>query len=297
MLVDNLKTLESIFADCPVIIATHCEDEEIIRMNSDHYRKKFGEAIPVKYHPIIRSSEACFKSSSLAVNLARKYNSRLHVLHLSTKKELELFDPVPLSPSKQITSEVCVHHLWFDESYYNDLGTFIKWNPAIKTEEDRKGLLEGLLHNRIDVIATDHAPHTAEEKKNNYFKAPSGGPLVQHSLVAMLELYHQKKITLSIIVNKMSHAPASLFNIRERGFIREGYWADLVLVDLDSPWTVTPENILYKCKWSPFNGRIFRSKILYTFVNGRKIYENPEGDPANYSINREYPGMRLVFDR
>ena len=297
MLVNNLFTLQSIFAECPVIIATHCEDEDTIRMNSDHYRKQFGEDVPVKYHPLIRSAEACYKSSSFAVSLARKHNSRLHVLHLSTKKELDLFDPIPLSPSKRITSEVCIHHLWFDDSDYMNLDTLIKWNPAIKTEEDRKGLLQGLLNNRIDVVATDHAPHTSEEKKNSYFKAPSGGPLVQHSLVAMLEMIHQEKISLPAVVNKMSHAPASLFNIRDRGFIRQGYWADLVLIDMNAPWTVSPENILYKCKWSPFNGQTFRSKILYTFVNGRKVYENPEGDPVNHLINTEYQGMRLEFNR
>jgi dihydroorotase len=297
MLVDNLNTLEGIFAECPVVIATHCEDEEIIRMNSEHYRKKFGDEVPVRYHPLIRSADACYKSSSLAVRLAQKHNSRLHVLHLSTKKELNLFDPVPLSPSKRITSEVCVHHLWFDDSDYKNLGTSIKWNPAIKTQKDRKGLLEGLLNNNIDVIATDHAPHTYEEKKNSYFKAPSGGPLVQHSLVAMLEMVHQKKISFPFLVDKMAHAPASLFNVRKRGFIRKEYWADLVLVDMDAPWTVTTENILYKCKWSPFNGRTFRSRVLCTFVNGRKVYENSQGETINHSINREHTGLRLEFDR
>jgi len=297
MLVDNLKTLESIFAECPVIIVMHCEDEETIRLNSEYYRKKFGEDLPPKFHPLIRSAEACYKSSSLAVELARKYKSRAHVLHVSTFKELDLFDPIPLSPSKLITAEVCVHHLWFDDTGYEDMGSFIKWNPAIKTAQDRKGLIEGLKRNSIDVIATDHAPHTLDEKKNTYFKVPSGGPLIQHSLVAMLELFHQKKITLKTIVNKMAHAPASIFNIQGRGYIRESYWADLVLIDMNAPWTVAPENIFYKCKWSPFIGQTFRSKILYTFVNGRKVYENPIGDPSNYYIYKDHPGMRLTFDR
>ena len=297
MLVENLKTLESIFAECPVIIVMHCEDEETIRLNSEYYRKKFGEDLPPKFHPLIRSAEACYKSSSLAVELARKYKSRAHILHVSTFKELDLFDPIPLSPSKFITAEVCVHHLWFDDTGYEDMGSFIKWNPAIKTAQDRKGLIEGLKHNSIDVIATDHAPHTLDEKKNTYFKVPSGGPLIQHSLVAMLELFHQKKITLKTIVNKMAHAPASIFNIQGRGYIRESYWADLVLIDMNAPWTVAPENIFYKCKWSPFIGQTFRSKILYTFVNGRKVYENPIGDPSNYYIYKDHPGMRLTFDR
>jgi dihydroorotase len=297
MMADDLNTLEGIFSECPVIIAAHCEDEKTIRMNSDQYREKFGEDVPVKYHPQIRSTEACYKSSSLAVSLAQKYNSRLHVLHLSTKKELELFDSIPLAHTKRITSEVCIHHLWFDDSGYQNLGTLIKWNPAVKTKEDRQGLLKGLLNNSIDVVATDHSPHTSEEKKNSYFKAPSGGPLVQHSLVAMVEMVHQKKISLPAVVNKMSHAPASLFNIRGRGFIRQGYWADLVLIDMNAPWTVSPENILYKCNWSPFNDQTFKSKILYTFVNGRKVYENPEGNPVNHILHREHPGMRLEFDR
>jgi dihydroorotase len=297
MLVDDIKTLESIFAECPVIIVMHCEDEKTIRLNTEHYRKKFGEEIPVKYHPFIRSTEACYKSSSFAIQLARKYNSRAHILHVSTYKELDLFDPVPLSSSKLITSEACIHHLWFDDSRYKDMSGFIKWNPAIKTARDRKGLIDSLQQNRIDVVATDHAPHTLEEKKNTYFKAPSGGPMVQHSLVAMLELYHQQKISLHTIVNKMAHAPASLFSIKNRGYIQEGYWADLVLVDMNAPWTVSPDNILYKCKWSPFIGQTFRSKVIYTFVNGRKVYENPVGDPSIHNINKDHMGMRLEFDR
>ncbi len=297
MLVDDQKILESIFAECPVIIVLHCEDEETVRKNTEFYREKFGDEIPVMYHPLIRSADACYKSSSIAVNLARKYKSRAHILHVSTRRELDLFDPVPLSPSKRITSEVCVHHLWFDDTDYEKMGSFIKWNPAVKTADDRNALLEGLLQNSLDVVATDHAPHTLEEKKNSYLKAPSGGPMIQHSLVTMLELFHQKKISLQTLVNKMAHAPASLFNIKERGYIREGYWADLVLVDMETPWKVTPENIIYKCKWSPLTGQTFRSKILYTFINGRKVYENPTGDPANHNINKEHRGMRLTFER
>lgn len=297
MLVNNPKILEGIFAECPVIIATHCEDEETIRNNSTFYKEKFGEHLPNKYHPMIRSEEACYKSSSLAVELAGKYNSHLHVLHLSTKKELQLFDPVPLNQDKHITAEVCVHHLWFDDSKYDDLGTLIKWNPAIKTNDDREGLLQGLLDNRIDIVATDHAPHTLEEKKNSYFNAPSGGPMVQHSLPVMLELFHQGKITLQAIVNKMSHAPASLFSISQRGFIREGYWADLVLVDLNSLWTVSPDNIFYKCKWSPLNKQTLQSKVYMTLVNGKIAYDNREGDPANAIIHNKVRGMRLEFDR
>jgi len=297
MLVDNPKTLERIFAECPVIIATHCEDEDIIRKNSSFCREKYGEHLPVKYHPVIRSEEACYKSSSLAVALACKYNSRLHILHLSTKKELELFDPVPLTPDKHITAEACLHHLWFDDSKYEELGTKIKWNPAIKTRDDRIGLLQGLHDNRIDIVATDHAPHTLSEKNNPYFNAPSGGPMVQHSLVLMLELYHRGKITLPEIVNRMSHSPALLFNISNRGFIRENYWADLTLVDLDSPWTVSPDNIFYKCKWSPLENQVFRSKVLMTLVNGKKVYENFEGDPKDSVIHEEFHGMRLEFNR
>lgn len=297
MLVNNRKTLEGIFAECPVTIVTHCEDEETIRKNSVFYRDKFGEDLPVKYHPMIRSEEACYKSSSLAVELADKYNSPLHVLHISTKKELQLFDPVPLSPDKHITAESCIHHLWFDDSKYEDLGSLIKWNPAVKTKDDREGLLQGLLDNRIDIVATDHAPHTMDEKKNNYFNAPSGGPMVQHSLPVMLELFHQGKISLPGIVNKMSHAPAVRFSVSKRGFIREGYWADLILVDLNSPWTVAPENIRYKCKWSPLNNQIFRSKICMTLVNGEIVYENTEGDPVNGVFHEQFKGMRLEFNR
>jgi len=293
MLVDNPNTLHGIFAESPVLIATHCEDEQTIRQNSYAYKEKFGEDVPIHYHPDIRSTEACYKSSSLAVELAKKYNSRLHVLHLSTGKELELFDPYPYTPEKRITAEACIHHLWFDQSDYNDLGTLIKWNPAIKTPEDKKSLFEGLLSNRIDVIATDHAPHTLEEKQQTYFKAPSGGPLVQHSLCAMLEFFQRKQISLEEIVRKMCHVPAELFNIAQRGYIREGYWADLVLIDLDSSWSVNKDNIYYKCNWSPFEGYTFSSKVLYTIVNGNVVYENL--DEAR--LFDEKKGMRLEFNR
>jgi dihydroorotase len=297
MLVDKSKILEGIFAECPVIIVLHCEDEKTIRKNSEIYKKKYGEKIPAKCHPLIRSTEACLKSSSFAVNLARKYKSRAHILHVSTRQELDLFEPGPLSSTKLITSEVCIHHLWFDDTMYTKLGNLMKWNPAVKTADDRNGLLEGLIHGRLDVIATDHAPHTLEEKRNPYFKSPSGGPMIQHSLPAMLELFHQGKLSIQTIVNKMAHAPARLFNILDRGFIREGYWADLVLVDPESPWAVRPDNILYKCKWSPFMDQVFHSKIICTFVNGIKVYENSTGDISNHNIDTTAYGMRLIFNR
>ena len=297
MLVNNPRSLEEIFAECPVIITAHCEDEETIRKNTIICREKFGEQLPFKYHPVIRSEEACYKSSSLAVSLATKYNASLHILHLSTKKELQLFDPVPINKDKHITAEVCIHHLWFDDSSYENLGSLIKWNPAIKTGGDRQGLFQGLLDNRIDIIATDHAPHTLDEKKNTYFSAPSGGPMVQHSLLAMLEFFHQGRITLTDIVNKMSHAPATRFSVSKRGFIREGYWADLVLVDLDTPWIISPDNILYKCKLSPLNKQTLQSKICLTLVNGEIVYENMEGEPANAIVHTEVRGKRLEFNR
>lgn len=289
MLVDDKKSLTRIFAESPVLIATHCEDEKTIVNNITKFKTKFGENVPLTYHPIIRSEEACYKSSSMAVELARKYNSRLHILHLSTKKELELFEAKP-SIEKRITAEACVHHLWFSDKDYEIYGTKIKWNPAIKKESDRIALLTGIKNNKIDIIATDHAPHTIEEKNNTYFKSPSGGPLVQHSLVAMLELYHKNQISLEDIVNKMCHTPADIFNIDKRGYIREGYWADLVIVDTNSPWTVNNNNILYKCKWSPFDGLTFKSKITHTFVNGNLVYENGV-------IHEGIKGKRLLFNR
>jgi dihydroorotase len=297
MLVDNPKTLEGIFAESPIVIATHCEDEGTIQTNLASCKDKYGENVPISMHPEIRSEKACFLSSSLAVKLARKYNSRLHVLHLSTLRELDLFDPVPYTKDKRITAEVCVHHLWFDSSQYEMLGTHIKWNPAIKTAADREGLMNGLLSDQLDVVATDHAPHTLEEKSNKYFKAPSGGPLVQHSLLIMLEFYHRKYITLEKIVQKMCHTPAELFDIDRRGYIREGYWADLVIVDPESPWTVKKENIKYKCGWSPLLNQTFQSSVTYTLVNGHVVYENTAGDPGQDKINPDIRGARLQFTR
>ncbi|MEA2106903.1 MAG: dihydroorotase [Bacteroidota bacterium] len=289
MFVDD-KALTKIFAESPLLIATHCEDDTTIKKNILKFKKEFGENVPIHYHPKIRSKEACYKSSSLAVGLAQKYNSRLHILHLSTAKELDLLDQSIPSKNKKITAEVCVHHLWFSDMDYPKHGTHIKWNPAIKTLKNRDALLEGLKNNKIDVVATDHAPHTLEEKENSYFKAASGGPLIQHSLVAMLELYHQQKISLEEIVNKMCHTPADIFQIDKRGYIREGYWADLVLVDLQNPWTVQKNNILYKCKWSPFEGQRFNSKITHTIVNGNIVFNNGQ-------FNEEIKGIRLKFNR
>jgi dihydroorotase len=290
MLVDNENVLKELFAKASLLITAHCEDELTIRKNIDIYRKKYGEDVPIKVHPLIRSREACFLSSSHAVNLAKEYNTRLHILHLSTADEMKLFsNELPLN-QKRITGEVCVHHLWFDESSYDDLGTLIKWNPAIKTRFDRDALINGVNNNLIDIVATDHAPHTLTEKGNSYFKAPSGGPLIQHSLVVMLELWHRKVFSLEKIVEMMCHNPAILFNIRDRGFIREGYKADLCLVDPASPWEVSKENILYKCGWSPFEGTTFRSKVVQTIVNGTIVFDNGV-------INNDYRGQRLLFDR
>jgi len=290
MLVDNEEALKSLFSKTSLPIAAHCEDESIIRKNSEIYRARYGEAVPVKMHPLIRSREACFKSSSHAVNLAKEYNTRLHILHLSTADELKLFsNDLPLS-QKRITGEVCVHHLWFDDSAYDKLGAFIKWNPAIKTRFDRDALINGVNNNLIDIVATDHAPHTLSEKENSYFKAPSGGPLIQHTLVIMLELWHRKVFTLPKIIEMMCHNPAILFNIRKRGFIREGYQADLCLVDPSSPWTVSKENLLYKCGWSPFEGQTFSSKVIKTIVNGKVVFDDG-------IIDSDYRGQRLMFVR
>jgi len=290
MLVDNEEALKSLFSKTSLPIAAHCEDESIIRKNSEIYRARYGEAVPVKMHPLIRSREACFKSSSHAVNLAKEYNTRLHILHLSTADELKLFsNDLPLS-QKRITGEVCVHHLWFDDSAYDKLGAFIKWNPAIKTRFDRDALINGVNNNLIDIVATDHAPHTLSEKENSYFKAPSGGPLIQHTLVIMLELWHRKVFSLEKIIEMMCHNPAILFNIRKRGFIREGYQADLCLVDPSSPWTVSKQNLLYKCGWSPFEGQTFTSKVVKTIVNGTIVYDDG-------IIDNDFRGQRLMFDR
>jgi len=290
MLVDNPVTLEQIFAESPMLIATHCEDEATIKSNLEHYKQLLGENIPVKLHPKIRSAEACYLSSSMAVDLAKKHNTRLHILHISTEKETYLFDnSIPLK-EKRITAEACIHHLWFTDKDYETKGNLIKWNPAVKTKADRDGILKAVLNGRIDVIATDHAPHTLEEKSQSYLKAPSGGPLVQHALPAMLELYHQGKITLEQIVEKMAHNVADCFQIEKRGFIREGYWADLVLVNLNDPWTVTKDNILYKCNWSPFEGNTFKSKVAYTMVSGNLVWNNGK-------LLEGTTGKRLTFVR
>ncbi len=274
MLVDNPEVLEKIFSSTKLLIAVHCEDEGTIKNNLAKYMEEFGDDIPLKHHPDIRSEEACYISSSKAIELAKKTGARLHVFHLSTAKETSLFtNKIPLK-DKKITAEVCVHHLWFTDEDYDAKGTFIKWNPAVKSQKDKDGLWKALLDDRIDVIATDHAPHTLEEKNNVYTKAPSGGPLVQHALPAMLEMHHRGKISLEKLVEKMCHNPAILFQVEKRGYIKEGYFADLVLVDLSNPWTVKKDNILYKCGWSPFEGTTFKSRITHTFVNGSLAYKN-----------------------
>jgi dihydroorotase len=288
LLVDKPEMLEAFFSRFPGLIATHCEDEATIRNNSAVFKEKYGEDVPIEAHAQIRSAEACYKSSSFAVSLAERFKTRLHILHISTAKETSLFDnKVPLD-QKLITAEACVHHLWFNDSDYKRLGTLIKWNPAVKTAQDQSAILEAVLDGRIDVIATDHAPHTFHEKRNHYFKAPSGGPLVQHSLTAMLEFYHQGKISLDAIAQKMAHNPAILFRIQERGFIREGYFADLVLVDLNAPWQVDKTNIVAQCGWSPFEDYTFKSQLTHTFVSGHLAYENGR-------LNDQKKGKRLSF--
>jgi len=290
MLVDNRVVLEKIFKESKMLIAVHCEDEETVKANAELARQEFGQDVPIKEHPKIRSVEACYKSSSMAIELAKKYDTRLHVFHLSTAKEIELFrNDIPLE-EKRITAEVCIHHLWFDDSQYAEKGTQIKWNPAVKSKRDRDQLFQALIDDKLDIIATDHAPHTLEEKDNTYFKAPSGGPLVQHALSAMLEFYHQGKISLEKVVEKMCHAPAVCFQLEGRGFIRKGYAADLVLVDLDNPWEVSKENILYKCKWSPFEGTTFQSKVTHTWINGHLAFKGGHFDESQ-------KGQRLLFDR
>ena len=290
MLVDDPKVLEKIFASTDLLIAVHCEDESTIQKNLAQHIKQFGEDIPIKYHPVIRSEEACYLSSSKAVELAKKTGARLHVFHLSTGKETKLFsNKIPLK-DKKITAEVCIHHLWFTDKDYDKKGTLIKWNPAVKTKTDRDQLWKALLDNRIDVVASDHAPHAIDEKENVYTKAPSGGPLVQHALVAMLEAYHNSKIKLEKIVEKMCHNPAILFQIEKRGFIKENYFADLVIVDTNNPWTVNKENILYKCGWSPFENTTFKSRITHTFVNGSLVYKN-------FNFFNVKAAKRLTFNR
>ena len=290
MLVDNPEVLEKIFKSTKLLIAVHCEDETTIRENLDIHLKKYGNDIPIECHPIIRSEEACYLSSSKAIELAKKTGARLHVFHLSTGKETKLFsNKIPLK-DKKITAEVCIHHLWFSDEDYKQKGTLIKWNPAVKTANDREELWKALLDDRIDVIATDHAPHTLQEKKNVYTDAPSGGPLVQHALVAMVEAYHKGKISLEKIVEKMCHNPAILFQIDRRGYVKPGYFADLVVVDINSPWTVKKENLLYKCGWSPFEGVNFKSRVTHTFVNGTLVYQNSKFFDVK-------PAKRLTFNR
>ena len=290
MLVDNEAVLEKIFSSTPMLIAVHCEDETTIKNNLEKYKAEYGEDIPVQFHHLIRSEEACYISSSKAVALAKKTGARLHVFHLSTAKEMDLFtNKIPLE-QKKITAEVCIHHLWFTNEDYDTKGNFIKWNPAVKTENDRKVLWEALLDDRIDVIATDHAPHTLEEKQQSYLKAPSGGPLVQHAVVAMFEAHLQGKISVEKIVQKMAHNPAILFKIEKRGFIKEGYYADLAIVNSGLPWSVKKDNIFAKCGWSPFEDFTFRSRITHTFVNGQLVYQN-------FIVKDIRCGKRLLFDR
>jgi len=289
MLVDNISTLEEIFKRSPIPVAAHCEDEATIRVNTQAMRAKYGENVPVEMHPVIRNSESCFRSSELAVTLARKYNTRLHITHLSTAAELSLFNTIPLD-KKRITAEVCTHYLWFCDEDYARLGTKLKVNPAIKSASDQAALLQGLLDNKVDIISTDHAPHLAEEKSNTYYKAPSGTPMVQHSLQAMLQIVKQGKMELVTMVEKMCHAPAICYNIENRGFIRPGYYADLVLVNPHRKYTVGKGNILYKCGWSVFEGTTFDTRIEKTFVNGNLVFDKGK-------INDKVKGLRLTFDR
>jgi len=290
MLVDSSESLEKIFSNTKLLIAVHSEDENTVKENLERFKAEYGDDIPVKFHPEIRSVEACYKSTVKVIELAKRTNARLHVFHISTAKELDLFtNKIPLE-DKQITAEVCIHHLWFSDEDYATKGNLIKWNPAVKSSDDRKALWEALLDDRIDVIATDHAPHTLEEKQQVYTKAPSGGPLVQHAVVAMFEAHHQGKISIEKIVEKMAHNPAKIFKIEKRGFIKEGFYADLVIVDSGLPWNVKKENIFYKCGWSPFEGTTFKSRVTHTFVNGQLMYHN-------FNFKDFQPGQRLLFNR
>jgi len=290
MLVDRKETLETIFSSVKTLIATHCEDDVMIKANLDRIVAEYGEDIPAYFHPIIRNDEACYSSSSMAVELAKKFDTRLHILHISSAKELALFENKTPLKEKRITAEACIHHLWFTDEDYKTKGNFIKWNPAVKTSYDRDKILEAVLDGRIDVIATDHAPHTIEEKSQPYLKAPSGGPLVQHSLVALLDLYHEGKISLEQIARKTAHNVADIFSIDRRGYIREGYYADLALVDLNKPQLVNKASLLYKCNWSPFEGHEFKSSVIATFVNGHKVYHNGH-------FTEDVKGMRVLFNR
>jgi dihydroorotase len=287
-LADSPDTMEKLFANCKSIIAIHSEKEEIVEANEQAFREKYGEEIPAKFHPIIRSAEGCYEATKRAIGLAKKHNARLHILHLTTEVETHLFqNNIPLK-QKKITTEVSVHHLWFSDKDYERLGMLIKWNPAIKTEKDKQGLLKALLDDRIDIITTDHAPHTLEEKQKPYFQSMSGAPMVQHTLNCMLEFYKQGLISLEKIAEKMCHNPAILYNMTNRGFIREGYYADLTLVDLDSPWTVSKDNLLYKCNWSPLEGTTFQTAIKQTFVNGNLVYDHG-------TFNENSVGMPIEF--
>ena len=290
MLVDDQDILRDIFLNTDLIIVVHSEDEQIINENLEKYKSKYGSNIPFELHSKIRSEEACLKSTKKIIKLAKETNARLHVFHLSTKSESLLFDNSMPLKDKKITSEVCVHHLWFSDNDYKNKQSLIKWNPSIKTSEDRNGIWDALLNDKIDVIATDHAPHTIKEKSKSYLECPSGGPLVQHALVSMIEHHFNNKISLEKIVTKMCHNPAILFQIKNRGFIRKGYFADLVLVDLNKPWIVDKQNILYKCNWSPFEGQKFNSQVTHTFVNGNLAYN--KGDFSN-----ELHGEKILFER
>ena len=290
MLVDNKQVLDSLFRQSPMLIATHCEDEATIRANTERYKAEYGDSVTAELHPLIRNEETCLKSSSMAVELARKHNARLHILHISTADELALFDnKLPLT-EKRITAEVCVHHLWFDSRDYAALGNLIKCNPAIKAPHHKEALLVALLDDRLDIIATDHAPHTWAEKQQPYWQAPSGLPLVQHPLLLMLDFVKQGKLLLETVVRKMSHAPADCFQIDRRGYVREGYWADLVLVDMNQPSTVTKQNVLYQCGWSPLEGHTFGASVTHTIVSGELVYRNGE-------FLTKQPGKRLLFNR
>lgn len=290
MLVNDRKALEGIFSQVQIPVITHCEDEHTINYNLAQYQETYGDDIPVKFHPEIRSREACLRSSSLAVELAKKYGTRLHVFHISTAEECDLFDNKKKLSEKKITAEACVHHLWFNSDDYDEKGTLIKWNPSVKKESDRQAIFNAVLDGRIDVVATDHAPHTLEEKQQVYTKAPSGGPLVQHALSAMMEFVRDEKMRIETLVEKMCHNPAILFNVKERGFVREGYHADLVILDPSRPWRVSKDNLLYKCGWSPFEDTTFRARISHTFVNGQLVYENGK-------IIEAQSAQRLEFDR
>ena len=295
MLVDNTETLSGIFREIPMLIATHCEDEATIQQNKAHYKALYGDDLGIQFHPLIRSEEACYRSSSFAVDLATKFNARLHVLHISTAREMSLFDNTKSLINKNITSEICVHYLWFSDADYLKYGNRIKWNPAIKTESDRLALIDALNSNKIDILATDHAPHLLREKEGNCLKATSGGPLVQHSLVAMLQMVKNGVFTVEKVIEKMCHAPAILFRIEKRGFIRPGYFADLVLVDPDKSWMVNADNILYKCGWSPFEGITFDHSVNTTWINGNVVYnegtfdENYRGQRLTFNVNTEPP--------